>query len=166
MKKNILILMVFMGILSKIIAQEVFEGYTLFTPQIGYGNSSTTKLLDNDLNIIQSWEHPLGPASMPYLIPGDEPGFENTLLLYPHRVSNPTMVSGGVGGAVHCLTWDNELVWEFVLSNTDYQHHHDIEPLPNGNVLLIAWEKKTASEGYAMGREECQTPEKAGPGGG
>ena len=59
MKKNILILMVFLGILSKIIAQEVFEGYTLFTPQIGYGNSSTTKLLDNDLNIIQSWEHPL-----------------------------------------------------------------------------------------------------------
>ena len=58
MKKNILILMVFMGMLSKIIAQEVFDGYILFTPQIGFGNNSTTKLMDNDLNIIQSWDHP------------------------------------------------------------------------------------------------------------
>ena len=158
MKKNILILMVFMGMLSKIIAQEVFDGYILFTPQIGFGNNSTTKLMDNDLNIIQSWDHPLGPASMPYLIPGDEPGLENTFLLYPYRVSNPTMESGGVGGAVQCLTWDDELVWEHVISNTDFQHHHDVEPLPNGNVLMIAWEKKTATEGFAMGREEIDNP--------
>ena len=47
------------------------------------------------------------------------------------------MESGGVGGAVQCLTWDGELVWEYVLSNSDYQHHHDVEPLPNGNVLMI-----------------------------
>ena len=68
------------------------------------------------------------------------------------------MESGGVGGAVQSLTFEGELVWEYVLSNSDYQHHHDVEPLPNGNVLLIAWEKKTASEAYAMGREEIDNP--------
>ena len=158
MKKYTIIYCLLWGMLRTLSAQEVFEGYTLFTPQIGFVNNSSTKLMDNDLNIIQSWDHLLGPASMPYLIPGNEPGFENTFLLYPYRVSNPTMESGGVGGAVQCLTWEGELVWEFVLSNTDYQHHHDIEPLPNGNVLMIAWEKKTASEGYAMGREEIDNP--------
>ncbi|SVE07476.1 uncharacterized protein METZ01_LOCUS460330, partial [marine metagenome] len=45
-----------------------------------------------------------------------------------------------------------------ILSNSDYQHHHDVEPLPSGNVLIIAWEKKTASEAYAMGREEIDNP--------
>ena len=95
---------------------------------------------------------------MPYLIPGDGSGFENTLLIYPYRVDNPTMESGGVGGAVQCLSFEGELVWEYVLSNSDYQHHHDVEPLPNGNVLLIAWEKKTASEAYALGREEIDNP--------
>lgn len=158
MKNNTLILWILLGIFNNISGQEVFEGYTLFTPQIGLGGNSSSKLIDNDLNIIQSWSHAYGPASMPYLIPGDEPGYENTMLIYPYRVSSPTMESGGVGGAVQCLTWDGELIWEFVLSNTNYQHHHDVEPLPNGNVLMIAWEKKTASEGYAMGREEIDNP--------
>ena len=145
-------------ILAVSFSQDVFEGYTLFTPQIGIGGDATTYLMDNDYTIIHSWEHSNGAASMPYLISGDEPGWGNTLLIYPYRVDNPTMESGGVGGAVQCLTWEGELVWEYVLSNSDYQHHHDVEPLPNGNVLMISWEKKTASEGYAMGREEIDNP--------
>ncbi len=137
---------------------QAFDGYTLFTPQIGLMAGSVTYLMDNDKNIIQSWQHENGPASMAYLIPGEEPGLENTFLIYPFRVDYPTMESGGVGGGIHCLTWDGELVWEYILANEDYQHHHDVEPLPNGNILLIAWEKRTASEAYAMGREEIDNP--------
>ena len=158
MKKNKYIVTLFWVILGVAPSQDVFEGYTLFTPQNVFGGGGTTYLIDNDHTIIQSWDHSHGPASMPYLIPGDEPGFENTMLIYPYRVNNPTMESGGVGGAVQCLTWEGELIWEYVLSNSDYQHHHDVEPLPNGNVLMIAWEKKTAAEGYAMGREEIDNP--------
>ncbi len=158
MKRNLHIYAVLLMSLAVSSSQDIFEGYTLFTPQIGIGGGATTYLMGNDYTIIQSWEHSNGAASMPYLIPGDESGFENTLLIYPYRVDNPTMESGGVGGAVQCLTWNGELVWEYVLSNSDYQHHHDVEPLPNGNVLLISWEKKTASEAYAMGREEIDNP--------
>jgi hypothetical protein len=32
--------------------------------------------------------------------------------------------------------------------------HHDITPLPNGNVLLVAWDSKTAEEALAAGRRE------------
>ena len=131
---------------------ELFEGYTLFTPGAGNGGACTTYLIDNNLNNIQTWNHSRSPASMPYLIAGDEPGWENTFLIYPYRVNNPTMQAGGVGGAFEVLTWDGDLVWEYELSNTDYQHHHDIEPLPNGNILMIAWERKTAEEAYAAGR--------------
>ena len=158
MKRNMHIIAMLVVILAVSSSQDVFEGYTLFTPQIGSEEYATTYLIDNNDATIQSWEHSNGVASMPYLIAGDEPGWENTLLIYPYRVDNPTMESGGVGGAVKCLTWDGEVVWEYVLSNSDYQHHHDVEPLPNGNVLLIAWEKKTASEAYAMGREEIDNP--------
>ena len=158
MKKNLHIIVVLLINLAVSSSQNVFEGYTLFTPQTGIGGGATTYLMDNDYTIIQSWQHSNGPASMPYLVSGDEPGWENTLLIYPYRVDNPTMESGGVGGAVQCLTFEGELVWEYELSNSDFQHHHDVEPLPNGNVLLIAWEKKTASEGYAMGREVINNP--------
>ena len=138
--------------------QDIFEGYTLFSPQIGNSSGSITYLIDNDYNIIQLWEHENGPASMPYLVAGSQSGIENSFLLYPYRVDNPTMQAGGVGGGVQCLTWDGLLVWEFILSNNNFQHHHDIEPLPNGNVLLIAWEMKTASEAYQMGREIIDNP--------
>jgi len=158
MKKNILILVCCFVIIELGYSQDVFDGYTLFTPQIGLFGGATTYLIDNEYQVIQSWNHENGPASMPYLIAGEEPGWENTFLLYPYRVDNPTMESGGVGGAVQCLTWGGELVWEFILSNPNFQHHHDIEPLPNGNVLLIAWEKKTAEEAYALGRTVINNP--------
>ena len=152
LSKNITIVIIFWAS-SLLLSQEVFEGYTLFTPGEGGGSGSyTTYLKDNNLNNIQTWSHSRGPASMPYLIAGDETGWENTLLIYPYRVNNPTMEAGGVGGAFEVLTWDGELVWEYELSNNNYQHHHDIEPLPNGNILMIAWEKKTSFEAYAAGR--------------
>ncbi len=139
-------------------AQEVFAGYTLFTPGGGGGGSITTYLKDNNLNNIQTWNHSNGAASMPYLIPGSEPGWENTFLVYPYRVNNPTMETGGVGGAFEVLTWDGNFVWGFILSNNDYQHHHDVEPLPNGNILMIAWEKKTSTEAYSAGRTSITNP--------
>ena len=143
-------LLILSGFISLLLSQDSYEGYTLFTP--GGNGGATTYLKDNDLNNINTWSHSNGAASMPYLIPGDEPGWDNTLLVYPYRVNNPTMESGGVGGAFEVLTWDGELVWEYELSNSDYQHHHDVEPLPNGNVLMISWEKKTSTEAYAAGR--------------
>ena len=150
-------LLILSGFVSLLLSQDSYEGYTLFTPG-GSGGGATTYLKDNSLNNIQTWSHSNGAASMPYLIPGDEPGWENTLLIYPYRVSNPTMENGGVGGAVDCLTWEGDLVWSHVISNSNYQHHHDVEPLPNGNVLMIAWAKKSASEAYAAGRQIINNP--------
>jgi len=40
-----------------------------------------------------------------------------------------------------------------VFSDDMYQHHHDVEPLPNGNILIIVWENKSAEDAYAMGRQ-------------
>ncbi len=67
-------------------------------------------------------------------------------------------VGGGVGGGVQYIDWDGNVLWDYVLSNNTYQHHHDVEPLPNGNVLMIAWERMSASEAYAMGRQSIDNP--------
>ena len=120
MNKNIYLYTVLLVALEVSVSQNVFEGYTLFTPQTGIGGGANTYLIDNDYTIIQSWNHSNGPASMPYLISGDEPGFENTLLIYPYRVNNPSMQAGGVGGAFEVLTWNGDLVWGYELSNDDY----------------------------------------------
>ena len=136
---------------SFLICQEPFEGYTLYSPT-GMSADNTSYLRDVDGDLFHSWNHTSGAASMPYLHPGDEPGFENTLLYYPCRVNNPSMSAGGVGGKVEIYNWDGDKLWEFVLSDNTYQHHHDIDVLPNGNILMIAWERKYASDWQAMGR--------------
>ena len=103
-------------------------------------------LIDNDMNEINSWSHPNGAASMPYLLP-------DSTLIYPYRVSNPSMNSGGVGGGISKYDWDGNLLWSYEIANDLYQHHHDVEPLPNGNILVIVWERKTSTEASLAGRQ-------------
>jgi len=44
-------------------------------------------------------------------------------------------------------------LWEFYVADETYLHHHDVCPLPNGNILVLAWEGKTKEEAIAHGRD-------------
>jgi hypothetical protein len=44
------------------------------------------------------------------------------------------------------------LVWDFRLGNEKQSPHHDITRLPNGNILMIVSDRKTAAEATAAGR--------------
>ena len=50
------------------------------------------------------------------------------------------------------LSWSGDILWDDVFSDSSYQPHHDIEPLPNGNVLFITYERKSYSEAMLLGR--------------
>jgi hypothetical protein len=52
---------------------------------------------------------------------------------------------GGITGKVRKIAWDGTMVWEYAASSTTTQMHHDICPMPNGNVLLIVYESQSAS---------------------
>ncbi len=133
---------------------DVYEGYVIFTPGQGGGGgggNSTTYLMDHNSNEVHSWSHNRPPASMPYL-------FSDSTIIYPYRVPNPSMNSGGVGGGISKLSWDGSTLWDYQFANDTYQHHHDVEPLPDGHVLIIVWERKTDTEAYAMGRETINNP--------
>ncbi|MCB0644529.1 MAG: aryl-sulfate sulfotransferase, partial [Phaeodactylibacter sp.] len=69
--------------------------------------------------------------------------------------------AGGSGGRVERISWDNEIIWGFNYSSDIYHQHHDIEVMPNGNILIIAWEKHTEAESLQAGRD----PEKLSPAG-
>ena len=82
---------------SSLIFGQAFDGMTLFSPAQGGGGGGGgtfySYLVDNDMNEINVWTHPRGAASMPYLLPDSN-------LIYPYRVQNPSMSSGGVGGGI------------------------------------------------------------------
>ena len=131
-------------ILYSFIFMQEFDGYTLFTPSASNIDVETI-LMDNDYNFINVWSHDFNPASMPYLLP-------DSSIIYPYKVDFPTMAAGGVGGGIQKISWSGDIIWDYTFSDSTYQHHHDIEPLPNGNILILLWEKKTASEAYLKGR--------------
>ena len=119
-------------------------GYNLFTPL----NSIWTYLIDLDGNLVQEWTDIYNGGNSVYLLPNGD------LLRCADNGLQPdtTMVAGGDGGCIHRFNWEGVREWQFCLNNAQYRLHHDIEPLPNGNVLAIAWEYKTAEEAIQAGR--------------
>jgi hypothetical protein len=138
------------GLLSNDVNQ-AYDGYNLIYPH----NQSTVFLLDNCGEIVHKWEDDvdLRPGNMAYIL-------ENGNLVKCKRMAssavNDRIWAGGGGETVELRTWDNELLASFTLNNDTARLHHDIAPLPNGNVLMIAWDLKTGSESLEAGRDTSE----------
>lgn len=61
-------------------------------------------------------------------------------LLGIFKDENASITFGGYGGIVKIINPDNTIAWEYNYSSADYIAHHDVEMLPNGNVLILVWE--------------------------
>ncbi len=109
-------------------------------------NSSSSALLELDGTLIRSYHGASIPASIAYLL-------DDESILRPCKVSGGAFNSGGAGGRIQRIDTSDTVIWDFTMASADYQLHHDIEPLPNGNILAIVWESKTQAEAEAMGRE-------------
>lgn len=138
-KTKILSFILFFGLFSfspNAKAQQ-WGDYTLYSVM----NATSTYLLDTNGNVAKTWTHATTAKSgySCYLMPGG----------YLWRVVAKTgnsFTGGPISGQVQKVDWNGNILWDFVYSTTDYCTHHDICPLPNGNVLLIAYERKTAAQ--------------------
>jgi hypothetical protein len=119
------------------------DGYTLFAPL----RSNTTFLIDMEGEVAHRWESERPPGQSVYLLD------DGCLLRTGRAENNHGFDSGGAGGRVQKIAPDGEVVWDFVYADDTHLQHHDVEPLPNGNVLLLAWERKSAGEAIAAGRD-------------
>jgi hypothetical protein len=66
-------------------------------------------------------------------------------------MSGGISTGGGEGGRIEEYDWDGNMVWAFDYYSSSYMAHHDFKVLPNGNVLILAVEKKTYAEVIAAG---------------
>jgi hypothetical protein len=124
-------------------ADGAFDGYTLFAPL----RSANTYLIDMQGRVVHMWKGDYAPGHAVYLL-------DNGHLLKCARANERgAFHGGGIGGLIREFDWDGNLVWEFDYSDENRCQHHDIEPLPNGNVFILAWEKKSAAEAVAAGRD-------------
>ncbi len=118
--------------------------------------SSTTYLIDNCGEVINQWEASARPGLSAYLLPNGD-------LLRTRQTNNANFVAGGSSGGVDRFSWDGSLMWEYEISSSTECHHHDIEYLPNGNILMIAWETVPQADVIQAGRNPNITPEEFWP---
>ena len=127
----------------------VSDGYLLFTPLL----SDTTYLMDNDGQVVHVWRSEFAPGGGVYLL-------DNGNILRPARMPGVEVFNGGgQGGRLEEINWQGDIVWTFDFASDQHLLHHDVEILPNGNILAIAWEAKTADEVRAAGGNPATTPE-------
>ena len=115
-------------------------GYTLFAPK----HNTTTYLIDNQGRAVHEWKSEFDPGQSVYLKP-------NGNLLHTCQMRNRSFTGGGEGGRIEEYDWSGKMIWEFSYTTDQYQQHHDIAPLPNGNILMLVVENKTQAECLAAG---------------
>jgi hypothetical protein len=141
MKKIALTGLTFVLALVAVRAQQ-YPGYTLYSAN----NGTTAYLIDTNSVTYHQWTFPTTAKSgySCYLLP-------NQVLLRSVSKTGNYFTGGPICGQVQKVDWSGTVLWDFVYSTTNYCTHHDIYPMPNGNVLLIAYERKTATEVTAAG---------------
>ena len=122
--------------------KDAFQGYTMFSPK----SCVNTFLINMKGEVVHTWESKYGPGQSVYLL-------DNGLLFRPAVLRNLEVSMGTASGGFEVMDWEGNVVWFFEYHSKEYLPHHDMEPLPNGNILVLAWEFKTEQEALAYGRD-------------
>ncbi|TDJ70606.1 MAG: hypothetical protein E2O39_09800 [Planctomycetota bacterium] len=125
-----------------------FDGYTLISPL----TSKAMYLIDMEGQVAKRWELDFLTESG-YLLD------DGHLLLWgvASLESNPRFNGPGVeGGLVLEMDWDGDILWKYVLDDDDRLLHHDVARMPNGNLLILAWEHRYRESAVEWGRDPAQ----------
>jgi len=139
--------------------KRAFDGYTFYFGSYGDGRTSVQKdtfLRDSNGKVVHRWKDnlytPDGVSA--YLL-------ENGLLLRTGARYNWKQLEAfplGTHGVIQLVDWDSKVLWSFDYCQlSSYCLHHDIAPLPNGNILAMVVDVLSYDEAAAMGWERQPT---------
>jgi len=123
-----------------------YEGYTLF-PSL-----DMVYLIDNCGQLVHEWSCGNDASLSTYLMN------DGNLLFMSKLNNNNTFVGGGGGGGrLEIYAPDNNLIWQYdYYQPNQYCIHHDVEPLPNGNILAIVWVEIPIGTAIVEGRDPAK----------
>jgi len=110
------------------------EAYTLFSPQ----RNNEVYLVNNCGEKIKQWSFTELPGATCYLL------------------QNGNLLRAGKD-MIEIRDWNNNLIWSYGTTAHGINQHHDICPLPNGNILCLATETLTLAQITAEGRNPAIT---------
>jgi hypothetical protein len=113
------------------------KGLTLISP----ADTNQTILINDDGETVHAWDTDVPAKGSTYMLP-------NGTILRSRDRENTGQDSMGV----QLLDWDGTVLWNYT-PPAPYYRHHDIEPLPNGNVLIITRVDLTPKQAIDIGRD-------------
>ncbi|MFZ4579659.1 MAG: aryl-sulfate sulfotransferase [Myxococcota bacterium] len=116
-------------------------GYVLFPAK----HRGDVFLIDKLGRVVNHWsKSTLEPGQSCYLRP-------NGNLVRAAMLKGASNIGGGEGGRIEEYDWNDNLVWAFDYASNDAVTHHDFTILPNGNLLMLAVERKSKEEAGKVG---------------
>ncbi|NER10503.1 Arylsulfotransferase (ASST) [Muriicola jejuensis] len=123
---------VLMGEVQFLNANLVYDGLVL----INDAGNNRAFLMDKEARLVHEW-----PLSNNL---GNDAHLESDgVLLATLEADDPKITFGGQGGKIQFIAPDGTITWNFNYSSEEAETHHDVELLPNGNVLAMVWERVT-----------------------
>lgn len=124
---------------------KAYEGYTLFTPT---EDQDTIYLINLSGDIVHTWKISNGEGSpfVSQLLPN------GNLLVYTSVKTAPVKF-GGYTGLLEELDWNSNVVWSYRMCNDNEVSHHAFDRMPNGNTLILGWERVAPEKMLKLGRK-------------
>lgn len=121
--------------------------YTLYSTM----NSNSVYLVDTNNTVYKTWTFTNAPQGYScYMMPGQ-------VLCRSVKSTQAGWNGGGLTGRIQKVDWSGTVIWDYTHTSSTYMLHHDHCPLPNGNVLMISYELKTAAEATQAGCSQAIT---------
>lgn len=123
-------------------SENAAPGYVLFN----VSNSASSYLMNREGEVVHEWKGNF-QSILSYLTDS------GSVVRNAMDPDFPVYYGGGNTGRIQEFNWEGDMIWDFEIASEEHLSHHDIELLPNGNVLAIAWEAKSEEEVLAAGRD-------------
>lgn len=119
-------------------------GYTLFAPQ----QATTTYLIDHNGQVVHTWPGRYKTGHTVRLLD------DGSIIRAGTPSAKDPLNGGGAGGSLDRFTWDGERIWSYVYFSDSGRQHHDLDIMPNGNVLFTAWYPVSRATAFGLGRRD------------
>jgi len=120
---------------------------------IASNGKKNASLIDKNGSIVHFWNFTNKLGNDFQLLPNGD-----LLCMFKREVENSALIPnerlrfGGFGGSIQIIGPDGSVKWRYDhFANATVLAHHDVEMLPNGNVLVMVWEELNMSDAHELG---------------
>lgn len=128
------------GIIEKLNPEKIDDNYIL----VNDAGANRVYLINKDGKLLYEWTLTNNIGNDVFLLP-------NGNLLASLEADDPQIQLGGKGGKIQLIEPNGTVNWEFIYSSINGETHHDVEILPNGNIIAMVWERISAEESLSTG---------------